>query len=99
MEVTAIVKNLAGKTFYDAGCNRRFEISTTAQEILIHDCREQQPRVARENWSSDFLAAVNTGRIVAASAERRATYAEKSRAVYGNVRSQTCPLIQPPQNR
>src|ERR1700722_18567746 len=61
-EVTAIVKSLAGKTFFDADSNRRFEISTTAQEIVIYDCRENQPRVARENWSFDFLAAMIAGR-------------------------------------
>jgi hypothetical protein len=87
-EVTAIMKSLAGKTFFDADSNRHFEISTTAQEIVIYDCRENQPRVAREKWSFDFLAAMNAGRIVAASAERRAIYAEKSRAVHGKIRSE-----------
>jgi hypothetical protein len=78
------ISSLAGQSFYDAENNRRFDISRSADEVLIHDCREAQPRVARTNWRAEFIAAMQGGHIVAASAERQAAHGEKCRARHGH---------------
>jgi len=76
-QVIETAASFAGQSFYDAESNRRFDVSSSAEEVVIRDSREARPRVARTNWQADFIAAIQAGHIVAATEDRQAAHAAK----------------------
>jgi hypothetical protein len=66
------VAGFAGGSFVSRDGFRTYHVSDDARSITIHHREESQPRFHAGNWSEDFLAAIEAGHIVAATAEKAA---------------------------
>ena len=75
--IDAIVAQHAGHVFFDASNGRRFEVSEDAAQIAVHDHREPTPRVRVGDWSAEFVAALESGRIAPATPQRESEFALK----------------------
>ncbi|MDR5781744.1 replication protein O [Caballeronia sp. LZ065] len=68
LHVERTVVHLAGQAFASRDGMRTYHVSTDATSVTIHHRDEARPRVHAGNWTQDFVAAMEAGRIVAMEA-------------------------------
>jgi hypothetical protein len=71
------VRKCAGKVYFDTDNARRIDISDDASTLNVHDCREAKPRIGVGQWAADFVEALESGRIHAATDERERSFKKK----------------------
>lgn len=64
LHVHQAAKAIAGKAFASSDGLTRYFVSADATELTAHHCDEARPRVRIGAWASDFVAALDAGRIV-----------------------------------
>ncbi|MFM0554642.1 hypothetical protein P0D69_27250 [Paraburkholderia sediminicola] len=68
-------------------------MANDASTITVHECGETAPRVSAGNWQVDFVAAIESGHPVRATAEREAAF--ESKRQWGREDRHAAPRIQP----
>jgi hypothetical protein len=87
--IDAAVLQCAGHTFIDSANTRLITVSSAADSITVHHCREARPRVATGQWAAAFVAALNAREVIPATSEQIRDFRLKCNSNRHTVQSTT----------
>ncbi len=87
--IDAAILQCAGHTFTDSANTRLITVSSAADSITVHHCREASARVATGQWAVAFVAALNAREVVPATSDQVRDFRLKCNSHRHTVRSTT----------
>jgi hypothetical protein len=84
--VKETIARCAGRLFFDTQAQRRLEVSADHAVLTVLDAREGRPRVSVTGWQAEFVAALESGNVTAATRELTERFeAQRMQAVQGRA--------------
>ncbi|WP_293041991.1 Replication protein O [Paraburkholderia sp.] len=85
-QVQETIARCAGHLFFDAQAQRRLEVSSDRAILTVLDAQEGRPRVSVTGWQAEFVAALESGNVTAATPELTERFeAQRMQAVQGRA--------------
>lgn len=88
--VQETIARCAGHLFFDPQAQRRLEVSVDRAVLTVLDAREGRPRFSATGWQAEFVAALESGTVIAATTELTERFeAHRMQAVQGRAAPDT----------